>query len=102
MKIRYRRIAERLVDGLRIEQRNRVDDVQRCPANEKLQHDNEEHLDDTLLVLQTFLGVGAAQNEKPNTRQFKLDGVFVYLLRSRLEKLIENCRTIIVKCSAGN
>lgn len=51
--------AEVLVQQMRLERCNRVDNVQRRPANEKLEHDHEEHLNDALLVLQAFLGVGS-------------------------------------------
>lgn len=52
------RVAQVVVHGARPEQGHRVDDVERCPAQEELQHDHEQHLDDALLVHQTLLHVG--------------------------------------------
>lgn len=56
---RDRLVADVLVHQIRIEDDQRVDGVQRRPADEELQHDDEQHLDDALLVLKTLLGVGA-------------------------------------------
>jgi len=53
----YRSVAEVLVDNFMIKQRDCVDYVERRPADEELQHNDEQHLDDALLVEQTLLGV---------------------------------------------
>lgn len=55
-------VAEARVDGHVVEQGDRVDDVQRRPAQEELEHQHEQHLDDALLAQQVLLGVGAAQD----------------------------------------
>lgn len=52
------RIAERLVHEFRFEQHQRVDDIQRCPAEEELQHNDEQHLDDAPAILHVLLGIG--------------------------------------------
>lgn len=62
--------ADCVVDEPGIEQRERVDDVQRRPADEELQHDDEQHLDHPLLVLQTLFGVRPAKGE--NTREISV------------------------------
>lgn len=61
MEIGDRLVAKRLINDLRVEQRNGVDDVQRCPADEELQHHHEQHLDDAFFVLQALFRVGAAR-----------------------------------------
>lgn len=58
------RVAQIVVHGARPEQGHRVDDVQGRPAQEELQHDHEQHLDDALLVHQTLLHVGPGVCER--------------------------------------
>ena len=51
------RAAQCPVHGREIVQRHRVDDVQRRPADEELEHHHEQHLDDAPLAGQRALGV---------------------------------------------
>lgn len=56
------RVAEARVDGPVVEQGDRVDHVQRRPAQEELEHQHEQHLDHALLAQQVLFGVGAPQD----------------------------------------
>lgn len=66
------RVAQIVVDGARPEQGHRVDHVQRCPADEKLQHHYEEHFDDAFFVRQTLFHVGSGQHVNSETKTGKL------------------------------
>lgn len=66
------RVAQVVVDGARPEQGHRVDHVQRCPADEKLQHYYEEHFDDAFFVRQTLFHVGSGPRVNSETKTRKL------------------------------
>ena len=56
--------AQRAVHGREVVQRRRVDDVQRRPAHEELEHHHEQHLDDAPLAGQRALGVAVPQPQR--------------------------------------
>jgi len=56
------RVVHVLVHRRPQEHGHRVDHVQRCPADEELQHQDEQHLDHPLLALQALAFVGPARH----------------------------------------
>lgn len=58
------RVAQIVIDQRRIEECDGVDDIQRCPADEKFQNHHEQHLNDALFVLQTFFGIRPTGGKK--------------------------------------
>jgi hypothetical protein len=50
-------VTEILINDFMIEKGYCVDDVERCPADEKFKDDYEQHLDDSFFVQQTLLGI---------------------------------------------
>lgn len=55
------RVSEVIVNDRRIKKDQRVDRVERRPADEELEHHGKEHLDDALLIEEAPLRVGATQ-----------------------------------------